>query len=977
MPFLPTLGDLATKGDGARDLVGPPESAQNKRENNLSDGEPGTCPCPSARTVVSKVTDDNETRSSEFGEHNQFTVKQSSRKIRSDMKGDENNSFSNVSINIPLTMTFREKLEFFETMFCPRDESVCGSRDITVHPFDCSPYWCYRCSCDSCTSHRDCCLDMAISQLNKPPLRKSLQEYRSCRTATPKPNRDVIKEDWYFFVDTCPRSYRNDSVRKLCESMSFRAENIGRYFPVYSRVTQANYMNIYCAECHKDNQNVLEWKPGVTCTRYKDMSNVQSIEALLNLIVNDYSCALTSVPPVDASVTPCNGSLRTVRSCNETGSWDDYSEDIVKACSMYKSEIFIERTWYRNIFCAFCNGFKVNSALDIFNEEPRFRCPQKPTDPRELGAGTLAFSFIFNLRPTGEKQVLNSSRMMECEQNEVFDETKRVCRQLFCSRGRLLLDHSCVDIYNTTDSLRYKVNYVVWPEKIPHMLNDLDSLFGAHLLRVLIELNKFLLKTSSMEFKMKTCYEVGDQESGQLYVHYMLVELVALFAEGIMTQREIETRLLQLLNLHWRHADGSTWTPNVLASDFVYPHNLTCSGYNFTSPPLSPIAKHLASTYRRQSLIALNKLTRCKQIELDTSEYTTNTSTGEISVHGLQVTLGTADYSRVNGNVRVCVNYSGTYRYHPQPEPVRGPSEDYTERVLTFFSMAVSLLCLSITFTVSLVTNTQASVPGRISVTLVASLFVSQLIYFVIGYVRPLFWPCRIFGIAAHYAWLVVFGWKNVAAYHMYTVFTNPLKKAIVYTNKKFYLYVMYAFGVPALVVGSYLMARALLSESRDIGYGEVACFLSRPIDIGLAFVTPVSIVLFTNTYFFARAVHVIRRMSDFDMNAHRSNSTHNSVFIKMSLILGFTWIVGFVANVVDEPYLWYVFTVLNGGIGVLIFVSQVCRKRTLELWRHRGNVSRVRISSKGNHTDEEAKDTTNLSLSATSGMPTSPMSPI
>lgn len=542
---------------------------------------------------------------------------------------------------------------------------------------------------------------------------------------------------------------------------------------------------------------------------------------------------------------------------------------------------------------------------------------------------------------------------------------QRACRQLFCSRGRLLLGHSCVDIYNTTSSLRYKVNYVVWPDKIPHLIGDLDPLFDEHLVRVGIEMDSFLLRISFMELEMKVCYEFGDQGTDH-YVHYFLVELVALFAEGIMIQREIETRLLQLFNVPWRHPDGSTWTPNVLATDLVYAHNLTCSSYEFKPYPPSMTGRHLASTYQPESLMSLTKLTRCKQIELDTSEYTTNPGTGEITVHGLQATLGTTDYTVVNGSVRVCVNYSGTY-HHAHPESVRGSSEDLTERVLTFFSMAVSLLCLFITFTVSLITNTQASVPGKISLTLVGSLFAAQLIYFVIGYVRPLFWPCRIFGIIAHYAWLVVFGWKNIAAYHMYAVFTNPLKKGIAYNNKGYYLYVLYAFGAPVLVVGSYIMVRMLLSEWRDIGYGEVACFLSRPFDTGLAFVAPVSIVLLTNTYFFARAVHVIRHMSDFDKNVYRSSSTHNSVFIKMSLILGFTWIAGFVANVVDEPYLWYVFTVLNGGIGVLIFVSQVCRKRTLELLRQRGKGSGIRTRNA-----EKGRDTTNMPQSATSGKTTS-----
>ncbi|XP_030831929.1 adhesion G-protein coupled receptor G2-like [Strongylocentrotus purpuratus] len=57
-------------------------------------------------------------------------------------------------------------------------------------------------------------------------------------------------------------------------------------------------------------------------------------------------------------------------------------------------------------------------------------------------------------------------------------------------------------------------------------------------------------------------------------------------------------------------------------------------------------------------------------------------------------------------------------------------------------------------------------------------------------------------------------------------------------------------------------------------------------------------------------------------------------IYVKMSTLLGFTWIFGFVAAFADVTALWYIFIILNSLQGVYIFIAFICNKRVFKLWR-------------------------------------------
>ena len=57
-------------------------------------------------------------------------------------------------------------------------------------------------------------------------------------------------------------------------------------------------------------------------------------------------------------------------------------------------------------------------------------------------------------------------------------------------------------------------------------------------------------------------------------------------------------------------------------------------------------------------------------------------------------------------------------------------------------------------------------------------------------------------------------------------------------------------------------------------------------------------------------------------------------IYVKLTTIMGFTWIFGFAATFADLPVLWYIFVVLNTLQGLFICLAFVFTKNVFKLFR-------------------------------------------
>ncbi|RWS23262.1 g-protein coupled receptor 2-like protein [Leptotrombidium deliense] len=94
----------------------------------------------------------------------------------------------------------------------------------------------------------------------------------------------------------------------------------------------------------------------------------------------------------------------------------------------------------------------------------------------------------------------------------------------------------------------------------------------------------------------------------------------------------------------------------------------------------------------------------------------------------------------------------------------------------------------------------------------------------------------------------------------------------------------------------------------------------------------PLIIILFSNAIFFTLTVINLKRTKKVtEVIRNKEDNIRLKLYLKLALIMGFTWIFAFIASFNGIDYLWYPFTILNGLQGVFIFMAFSLKKKNIE----------------------------------------------
>ena len=259
-----------------------------------------------------------------------------------------------------------------------------------------------------------------------------------------------------------------------------------------------------------------------------------------------------------------------------------------------------------------------------------------------------------------------------------------------------------------------------------------------------------------------------------------------------------------------------------------------------------------------------------------------------------------------------------------------------TEGIVTAAGLSISLLALTVTFVVYATIRPLRNVPGKTLLSLSGSLFISELLLLTAPFAESVPLLCKAVAIAMHYFFLVAFLWMNVMSVDVYLTFSKGFVKsdASSKSTRRFCFYSIYSWGASALVTSASVMANHLPSLSPfKPDYGVRLCWFGNKKALLLFFGGPLLLVMLLNTAFFTAAVKNIyfaRRSSR--RYLQQKDPTAVFVYIRLFLVMGLTWISGFLATFVPHPVLWYLFAALNSLQGLFIMLSFVTTKRVIHL---------------------------------------------
>jgi hypothetical protein len=304
-------------------------------------------------------------------------------------------------------------------------------------------------------------------------------------------------------------------------------------------------------------------------------------------------------------------------------------------------------------------------------------------------------------------------------------------------------------------------------------------------------------------------------------------------------------------------------------------------------------------------------------------------------------------------------------------------AESYLSFVLGIISIVITFLSL-ITY---LIFKQMRNLPGVSTANLTFALFLAELLFIVSGVPKP-DWMCSVIGMMLHYLFLSSFFWMNVMSYDLYKTFANKCILTRVRSKEKYLpRYALYAWGSPALIVaicavidytdllpyvkikygGGSLSSNgfvdhglsdtwdnASLSQRMESMEENLGCWIQEPVAALVAFGSPMLLILFSNSVMFVRTIYCIRKTLKLaNIKTRRSSLNHVTgksdvrLYVRMSTMMGFTWISGLASSIVSAfattptftictvlHVLSFLFIIFNCSQGLFIFFAFICNRR-------------------------------------------------
>ena len=297
-------------------------------------------------------------------------------------------------------------------------------------------------------------------------------------------------------------------------------------------------------------------------------------------------------------------------------------------------------------------------------------------------------------------------------------------------------------------------------------------------------------------------------------------------------------------------------------------------------------------------------------------------------MHTLKILLAADQYQRNGSEVSICVQWV------PQLDQVQMFKYDNIQAKVSFIGQIISLTALAVLFLAYMLFPSLRNLPGKCIMNLVFALFVAHLLFIVgIGqtYDRKV---CMAVAMVVHYCFLVAFFWMNVLAFELWRTFTKIELRNDEKGTKTFLFYACYSWVSPALIVAIGATGDILYAHSQFVpGYGKGFCWLTNRYGLLLFFALPMGMLLVLNLFSYCLVIKSLYKTVKSTASLRENNNGKKRLFliyVKITTIMGFTWIFGFAATFTHDQVLSYIFVVLNTLQGLFICLAFLCNKKNV-----------------------------------------------
>ncbi|KAK3608628.1 hypothetical protein CHS0354_042625 [Potamilus streckersoni] len=789
---------------------------------------------------------------------------------------------------------------------------------------------CQMCYCTkTCHLYDACCPDL----VHELPTRLSWENrLYTCHHPQMKPyGSSPVNSSSSWMVTKCPTGYTNLTTISNCEILQ-RSLSLEDYVPVTDANSGFSYRNKYCALCNNVNEvDWLYWIPIVKC----DDVFKQTSWSIVDDIWNSPLCNLVFNNPPGRITEYCHA---VISECNITGRWRTYDPVVESACHAFTA---VFNSTYRNLFCFLCNGgIEVNACPDV-----------------EFPLHLYSFSAILNLQTdrlvTVKDDVSGDTDIHRCINNQVYDPYKAKCRDLICLNGRTLRNNTCQSTYTSVSGQCYEVF-------VKFTLLDADVNITDYYSNA-----EFYIQSRLLNFK-RYVYALQlyvSEENGTLGSEYFVrVALYVNIFNNVDPNELIESFLI---------FDDSNITINSTdilrvskqATFNVEIDRLVNMNGTYISSVDGNILKQLTETTSKLScpiddIILISNLQKCPLLKLSEAEFGTfkfNSTGVYILSMDLFIPCKKFDDSSGNGYILICLE-----DYLPRALELKGQISFIASNwkptvILSTVIVVVSDACLLVTIVTYSLFRSLRTQPGVNNLILSVLLIFAQILtQFGLG-AYGVIWGCKLIGILIHFAWLMVLFWMNICCIHMHKSFTNIMHMNSAVGGKCTTIkYILYTCICSCVVMTINVISSLARTNGADMGYGNKwLCFISTELMLGLAFVLPISVLVFINLFLFLIVVVKIKKMPRVEKHVVNERN-YFQIYARLSTITGLFWTFGIAFFFTRQLVLEYIFIILNGSQGIVIFIAFILNKRVCKLYSkffkcNTGRHSRTTSNSQAN----------------------------
>eukprot|EP00057_Strongylocentrotus_purpuratus_P007583 XP_011662057.1 PREDICTED: G-protein coupled receptor Mth-like [Strongylocentrotus purpuratus] len=567
----------------------------------------------------------------------------------------------------------------------------------------------------------------------------------------------------------------------------------------------------------------------------------------------------------------------------------------------------------------------------------------------------------------------DASAASSCAVNEAFDPFTRGCQVVYCLSGfiyngttetceRLPIDEVggvCLSFYSQSSS-QTEVNLT--SSDVEYLAGAMNSLligspYDLLASTIVLELPQVSCNVSQLEFHDgERCYEQNETMECQACFDIEL-NFTALMASNLSLVSNTS---------FWFDDTACYFTPSfgnvsVMKIDIDVPADWTCASYSsFFSgqtndtllPPFRVQVTRETGAYKMTALTGEyicrdHLILTCKgYLRADPGQFEfTHDFEDAIRVGTGNTVIGQGKFQRMpNGSVQYCLEENS------QSDRNLPKGLDIMTIVGTVLSI-ISVLAVITTYTVFPKLRNMA---GKSVLALSVALLMVFLLMCLGVVSSKSTGLCKAVSAASHFFWLSIFFWMNALAIDLNRIFGSRAKIRIGSKSQIFYVwYSLYAWGTPALIVGACLTIDLCECTNLSFEYGsEGLCWLSSGDATLYGFGVPLAALLFLNTILFSDTVVGIRLTKKASEKALKERPALTrakeelSLYIKLSCVMGFTWIFCFVCEYSNIPELWYIFTAVNSLQGVFVLLAFGLNKRVTALWKEKLGIKRKEATS-------------------------------